>query len=376
MNRVLSWILTFALYVVLASGFPLLVRAAEENDVLAGIEKLVQLGDKAPQEMWRKVADKAEQAPDTVTEALLPKLKDAAAKENALIICVWALGRAGDQRSVTPIMRIADAAKADDLKMSAWRALAAIGDMRGAEYMLSKLDTTKDGNMRFELFNLLGEMQYEPALPRMAVILNQEASRYYWQSIFAFGKMGDKAIPFLLKRIDDRDKNVRMQAVMLLGEWLMAPEAAKPLLERYWKEKDPEVRGMILCALVWTLPSLGETRKFLEDVLAKEKNKTVRECAQEVLTSLPEMEKKLRDLEKERKVSSQRFKAEWERIYKSSGKEGDYKALSAASTNADEPELKRLRERILQRDSDECFYDYQKVNETILLNRLFAQKGP
>ena len=35
-----------------------------------------------------------------------------------------------------------------------------------------------------------------------------------------------------------------------------------------------------------------------------------------------------------------------------------------------EPQLKALRERILQRDSDEAFYDYQKVNEVIMRNRM------
>jgi hypothetical protein len=29
--------------------------------------------------------------------------------------------------------------------------------------------------------------------------LQGDIKKYYWQSIFVFGKMGDKAVPFLLK---------------------------------------------------------------------------------------------------------------------------------------------------------------------------------
>ena len=52
------------------------------------------------------------------------------------------------------------------------------------------------------------------------------------------------------------------------------------------------------------------------------------------------------------------------------GLEGSYEVLGASSTAQDERKLKALRERILQRNSDEAFYDHQKVNEIIVWNRL------
>jgi hypothetical protein len=68
------------------------------------------------------------------------------------------------------------------------------------------------------------------------------------------------------------------------------------------------------------------------------------------------------------------FQHEYGRFFKSAGKKGDYKALASASTVEDEPKLKALRERILQRDSDEANYDYQKVNEIILMNRMVGHE--
>ena len=44
--------------------------------------------------------------------------------------------------------------------------------------------------------------------------------------------------------------------------------------------------------------------------------------------------------------------------------------LAASSAAEDEPKLKTLRERILQRNSDEAFIDYQRVNDAIIRNRL------
>lgn len=73
---------------------------------------------------------------------------------------------------------------------------------------------------------------------------------------------------------------------------------------------------------------------------------------------------------KTKKPSAASFKLEYAAIFKAAGVKGDYEKLGACSTVQDEPRLKALRERILQRNSDEAFYDYQKVNEIIMLNRM------
>ncbi len=89
---------------------------------------------------------------------------------------------------------------------------------------------------------------------------------------------GEKAAKALV------DLNTRYNAVHILGQWLIPPEAAKPFRERFWKD--------------------------------------------------------------------------------------DIDILRNTSTIKDESRLKRLRERILQRGSDEAFSDHQMVNRIISMNRL------
>jgi hypothetical protein len=43
-----------------------------------------------------------------------------------------------------------------------------------------------------------------------------------------------------------------------------------------------------------------------------------------------------------------------------------------SSSLTDEAKLNTLREQILQRDSEEAFFDYQKVSEIMIYNRLAA----
>jgi hypothetical protein len=71
----------------------------------------------------------------------------------------------------------------------------------------------------------------------------------------------------------------------------------------------------------------------------------------------------------EKRISAQDFQIEYDKLYESYGKEGDMQALERASTIEDEEKLKKLRERILQRDSDEALNDYALVNRIIMLNR-------
>lgn len=55
------------------------------------------------------------------------------------------------------------------------------------------------------------------------------------------------------------------------------------------------------------------------------------------------------------------------------GRRATIPLLGIASVASDEAKLKALRRRILQRNSDEAFHDYQRVNEAILRNRMVAK---
>ncbi|MCE5186641.1 MAG: HEAT repeat domain-containing protein [Planctomycetaceae bacterium] len=221
--------------------------------------------------------------------------------------------------------------------------------------------------------NLLAEMQYEPALDKTGEILKSDFQEYYWKSIFIFGKMGDISVPFLLKRINDGDKNVRAHAINALGQWLIEPAAAAPLQEHYWAEKDMQIRGMILSSIERITPDLDELKKFFSEVVAKEKDKDLLTFAQETLNNLGQMSQAIKTFHDKKRVSAPEFQAEYQKLYDSAGKKGNTNILSQTSTPGDEPKLKLLRQRILQRNSDECFEDYQKINEIIMFNRFLSK---
>jgi hypothetical protein len=226
--------------------------------------------------------------------------------------------------------------------------------------------------MRYNILNLLGQMQYEKALPETDEILKLDIKNYYWLPMLVFGKMGDKSVLFLMGKINDPDLNVRANAVNLLGQWLLSTEAAQPMFEHYWTEKDTGISGMILSSLKDIVPDFSIITKYFKEVVGREKNEELLNLAQKTLDSMNNMKADVESYMKKKKVSDEAFRKEYERLFKSAGKDGDYEILAASSTLKNEPELKRLRERILLRNSDEAFYDYRKINVIIIENRLGA----
>lgn len=182
--------------------------------------------------------------------------------------------------------------------------------------------------------------------------------------------MGDKATPFLLKKINDKDRNVRANSINVLGQWLIPPEAAKPFQDQFWAEKDTELRVMILGSLEKTMPDITAMKAFFERVADKATEKDVKKFARETLDNMNEIKVSVTTFAQKKQPSAEAFQREYTQLFKSAGKFGNFQTLGITSTADDEPQLKALRERILQRDSDEAFYDYLKVNEIIMLNRI------
>ncbi len=230
--------------------------------------------------------------------------------------------------------------------------------------------------MRYNILNLLAQMQYEAALSKTEEILSKDSRESYLQSIFVFSKMGDKAVPFLLKKIDDKNLNVRINAINVLGQWLLALEAAGPLQDRFWTEKNAEVRSLILSSLERIFTDLAQMQKFYEQVIVQEKDEGLVKFARETIDNMGQMKTDLGTHAKKKQVSADAFQKDYIKLFRSVGKKGSYEALAVSSTVEDEPKLKALRERILQRDSDEAFYDYQKVNNIIMQNRLLKKMTP
>jgi hypothetical protein len=364
------------------SAFPILIilvllfsgamcHAAEEDDLMADIEKLISVAPAStPSELSEAIANRIRSNPSLATKVLLPKLRDLRLSEQELSVYVWAVGLARDPGTVDAVIELASLTRSDLVLRHCYEALAAVGDEKSGQYLLTELDKNTRLDIRSELIDLLCQMQYEAVLPRMEEILKKDFKENYWESVFAFGKMGDKAVPFLLGKIEDPDRNIRMNSIHVLGQWLIAPEAAQPFRECYWKEQDAEIRSLVLSSLERITPDFKTMAAFSEEVVKKEKDETPLQFARETVGNLEKMKAKLDSFAKEKTASPADFARQYDQLYISAGKTGDYQALSAASSPDDEPKLKKLRRRILQRNSDEAFEDYQKVNRIIMWNRM------
>ncbi len=380
--------------------FPSVGRAADTQPLMAEIDRAAALGEKADPTLLESLITRIEKDSKSVLPPLLGKLKDVSLKEEQWAMYVWALGFTQDSTVIEPLTALHRQSKSELVQASCLTALARIGGDPAGKYLLSALDAATTGTQknatgtsgtlagedadelptvsekRFQTLFLLAQMQYEPALPRMEEALKANAAEGEpWQAKFLFGMMGDKAVPFLLKKIGDEDKNVRTISAYLLGLWLMAPESVQPMQERYWVEKDSRIRGMILGSMERIIPDLALMGAFFEQVVAKEKEKELLQYARETVESLNQMRSTIADAEKNKKVSAEVFEGERKKLYYSCGKKGDYKLLSTSSTVKDEAALKALREQILHRASDEAFYDYEKVNRTIMFNRLISTQA-
>jgi hypothetical protein len=345
--------------------------AQPADDLSRDVLKLVELGEKAPSDLTDSILRRIESDPNAAYELLVPKLRDSGIPDTALLVYVWAIAHTGNVGAADAIINAAKARgdKSSKLKAAYAQALAELGGPKAGAFVLAQLDGTPEAETRFELFNVLGQIQYEPALPQTIEVLKVDPRELYWQPIFVFGKMGDVGVPFLIKQIDAEERNVRFNAIVVLGQWLMVPEASKPLQERFWKEDDVEIRQVILASLERTMTDLDAMAQFSREVVAKEKDESVRRFAQETLDCMEKERAGLESFSTSKKVDKAKFEAEYTSLFKSSGKSGSIFQLSDASERADELRLKKLRERILRRNSDEAFYDYQKVNGIILNNR-------
>ncbi len=349
--------------------------AASTDDTLSKIERMASPAGEEERSLGEAVVEGIEKNPAEVSKRLLPKLSEKNLPAKQLAVYVWALGLTRDKTAAGAIVELHRQSRSDLVKANCLRALATIGGKQAEEFLLSTLDATRDKEMRFNVLDLLAQMQCEAALPKTEEVLKQNPKEFYWQSIFVFGKMGDKAVPFLLKRINDTDRNVRENTIQVLGSWLIAPEAAKPFQEQFWSEKDAELRVVLLRSLGKVIADVAQVRTALEQIVAREKDEKLVKLAREGLDGIDEMKGKIASLAKTKRVSATSFQREYEKLFKSAGKKGDYKVLFSSSTADDEPRLKALRERILQRNSDEAFYDYRKINDVILLNRMIKATG-
>jgi HEAT repeat protein len=366
MKYPVKWLLVAIMIVCSAAD----AAAEKAESVIKDLDAVITRGEAASPAGLEAIKNSIEKNPKEILPLLLAKAESANLPDENLAVYIWAMGMTRAPEAVDHIIRLSADNKNPMVFRNAHRALAIIGGDKASEFLFRKLQGTTEPTARYELLDLLAQMQYAPALPSAIDILRQDQEKFYWQQVFIFGKYGDMAVPFLTKNITDADSNVRANAIMVLGQWLIADEAVAPLKKQFRVESDPNIRALILSSLEKTSSNVKDIRIFSEEVLQTEKDSKVVQFAVETIGNFEEMQNHIAAFKSSKKDDRALFAAEYREIYASLGKKGDYKLLAATSGKADEPQLKKLKEVILQRNTDECFYDYQKINDVIMLNRL------
>lgn len=362
------------LFVALCNG-----EESEYKNLISDIDKY-SVEVESGWELRQSIIDQIEKEGGKVSSLLIGKINEPNMPEKTLAVYVWAIGFTKDPNTISNLINIYEKNPSKIVQWNALRSLAKIGNPEAGDYLLSVAKITQDSNKdkdeltKYEIISLLAEMQYDKALPEMEVILKKDPRQYYWQSWFCFGTMGDKSISYLLKKINDPDKNVRINSMAVLGVILIATEAAKPLGARYWIEEDPEIKMLILASLSVIEPNMAESRSFLEEVATKEQNEKLKNYAKKIIDNLKFIKQEANKFKAKKKNDRQCFEKEYALLYKSAGRQGDIETLGSCSISEDEPRLKDLRRQILiTRNSDEGLYDCRKVNEIIMMNRRISQ---
>lgn len=350
---------------------------AGTDDLIAQIERMAAQGERAKGAMIDAIAAGIASNPAPVSRVILPRLAETNLTSWQLVAYVWAVGLSKDAAAVEPLIAVYSRETNGLVRSNCIRALGAIGGKPAADFLLAAVDGAKGVDVRFEILDVLARMQCEAALPKTIPTLEQDPQKYFWQPIFIFGKMGDKAVPFLLSMTTNGNRNVRANAYAVLGNWLIPTEATKSFEQHFWIEKDKDVRRLVLSSLERLIDDLDHMKAFFAEVVTKEKDPEVLAFARETVDGMGKMRKKVDEFVAEKKRSPQSFAKAYDELYESLGKKGSYDVLAASSSVQDEAKLRALRERILQRNSDEAFYDYQNVNNVIIMNRLMdrMQKG-
>lgn len=351
-------------------------RTESPDELLSQIEQMVSLKTTAPPSLGKSIVEMIDRNPKAAADALLKKLDDRPLTNRQLMVYVWALGITRDARAEKPLMTLYREQSDETVRGNCLHALALVGSPETGKFLLGALEQETDRTKRSAILNLLAQLQVTEALPKTEELLKLDTKTDYWESVFVFGKMGDAAVPFLIGKLQDRDRNVRANAVNVLGQWLIPIEATLPLLDLYWLESDQELRLMILSSLERLSADHDGTKAMFEQIVSKEKDGKLATFARETVEGIDSLKTDVVSFNQKKRVSAEVFHQEYERLYKSAGKRGNYDVLATTTTIEDEGLLKSLRERILQRDSDESFGDYQRVTRIIVFNRFNANLHP
>lgn len=357
-------LIIFALILAVSTGY------AAQNDLGSAIESAIAFNAPNFDSLSREIYYQVENEPAGTYEIILPFFETPGLSERGMTFLISLLGATQEPKAVDKVCTLAQENSSHNIVYACYATLTKLKTEPAIDCLDDLLDISNNPENRFIILNDLAELKYEPAISKSEEILKSDAKNDYWKPIFFYGKMGDLAIPYLLEHVDSDDVNVRYNAINLLGQWLITPRATTALEQQFWREDDIIMENLILSSLEQINPNNDSLIIFMKQVKDKAKNKESKEYAKEAIQLYRDKDKVKKQILEYKKLSPEEFQKLYKKLWDSYGHEGDYEQLMIVSGIEDEPVLKELKERILQRNSDEAFYDYKKINDIISMNRL------
>ena len=141
------------------------VQAMDTSATLSNLDKFALSKEKDPPDFIKLLAEQLEKSPKGTAALIIVKLKTPDATEKQLAAYIWALGLIKDPVAVVPMIEMYRQSKSELVQGNCLRSLALTGGKTSGDFLISVLDATADKDMRFNLINLLAQMQYEAAMP-------------------------------------------------------------------------------------------------------------------------------------------------------------------------------------------------------------------
>ncbi len=156
---------------------------------------------------------------------------------------IWAASRV--KNKILPILR--EALNDNSKRWNAAVALAVLGDSSGVEVLLETLKTGECW-MKWEALFALREIVTEDMTSIIAGLLEDECGDVRREAALTLGKIGEKALPHLVRALNHADPEVRWRAAMSI-EQIGSRKALPYLKSRLEKEADPTVKYQIVKAV-------------------------------------------------------------------------------------------------------------------------------
>ena len=372
MNRLLA--VSVAAFTLSAAGAP----AFDADDFLARISKM---SPTTPQTEMASIAKIAKENGKAVADALANRLLDKSIKDDEKVAIAWILDLAKQKSSIPALLDVAKTASpTSTLYQATLRTLADIGGDEVGEVLLKsyRQNASKmSAEQRFDAMQSLAKLRFAPALKDAEEFLKVDPERYYWQVYFIFGFFDDLAVPLLCEKLNDANGTVRTNALGAIRFLMPNSDAlSKALLKRLESEKAPDIRYQLVETLEWTMLGMGEGgSEKLKDVFGELlKSEAKGSAAAKFMRESVESQGEMARMRERFRPNAEKFNAAYRTllnggVHLNRSREAAQNILTCA-TPSDIPKLKELRRRVLDRQSDECFSDYQALTRIIQMVRV------